>query len=316
MATLRASIHWLCLFPAFLSGNTTYELSSDWSEFEFVVQSKLILVEANVNDLTGYFLFDTGASELILNDYYFPPQHGIKSEDPYFDTNGLGWNYGFSFVKQFCWNNIKREKYHTPCVPMESIEAALDVTLLGIIGQEVFKNATLWMDYEHRKMIIGKNYESFQSFFEKPPHLQHQFEMEGHLPVLSVDIAPLEDLRLGLDSGAMMDLLSDRLERKLRHDAVAKRHFSLLGGSDQYHRSFYFIMRELETQEMFTLRFGKVGFCNLDGMRSYDIQIDGFLGVNFFRLGQVLIDYQTQQIAIWATMNDYTIRLKDRIEEK
>lgn len=316
MATLPAPLYWLCLFPALLSGNTTYELASDWSEFEFLVQSKLILVEATVNEQTGYFLFDTGASELILNDYYFPPQHGIQSEDPYFDTNGLGWNYGFSYVKKFSWNNLNREKYHAPCVPMESIEAALNVTLLGIIGQEVFKNVTLWIDYEHRKMIIGKNYEAFGHFFEKTPHLHYYFETEGHLAILSVDVAPLEDLRLGIDSGAMMNLLSDRLERKLRHDAVAKRYFSLLGGSDHYHRSFYYIMRELEMQELFTVRFSKVGFCNLDGMRSYDIAIDGFMGVNFFRLGQVLLDYQTQQIAIWATVNDYTIRLREQIEEK
>ncbi len=291
-----------------LQSTSTYTLQSPSSEISFLIRSKLILVEGAVNGRVGYFLFDTGASELILNKERFSDGYNDKIRHQFADTGGHGVSQGSIFIGQFDWAGLKREKFFAPCLELGALEAELGEVLLGIIGYDVLRHVDIEVDYYRSAMAIRRPTGEKSSLPVRKPDYHFTFKMDGHIPILRASLGEAGNLRMGLDSGSSMNICDRALRKKIAGRALKKRSIRMQGPGGRTIRTDYYTLESLQVENAYAISYARVALNSLKAFRDYGIHLDGLLGVNFFRLGKVRLNYSSQTIDVWLEHNDYTLR--------
>ncbi|MCB0587464.1 MAG: hypothetical protein KDD06_19375 [Phaeodactylibacter sp.] len=273
------------------------------------VRDKLILVEGEADGQAGYFLFDTGASELILNEAYFPRYEHYNPEMYFADATGQKTIYGYSYISSFSWGGLRREEFYAPRISLLTLEERLGERLLGIIGYEVLRHVDMELDYYQGTITLLRPGPDMSSrSFSVNPDYSFDFRLDRHLPVLNASLGDAEGLSMAIDSGSSVNVCARRLRRKLKSKALQKRTISVQGAVGMIEQSPYFVMESLQVENTFSIAYCRVALGNLDALEEYGFRIDGLLGVNFFRLGRVYLSYQARRILVWLEENDYTLR--------
>lgn len=300
----------LCLTGG-LSGETTYQMSQESCDMPFIIKNKLMLVRGQADSHSGYFLFDTGASELVLNKRFFLRKQGYRTGHIYADVHGRKARHGYSFISHFGWGSLERQNFYAPRLDLSALEAALGEEIIGIIGYDVLRHVEAEVDYYAGQMRLSRAGEGAVPVAEAPrPDLEFSFQLDGHLPVVRCAAGDAGSLLLGIDSGTSVNLMEIRLKKKLAGKAMQQRTIPLLGAGGQEKRAPYFVMESLEVEQAYSVLYSRVAFSDLSMLRNYGFRVDGLIGVNFFRLGRVAINYDTRHIRVWLGDNDYTMRLQ------
>ncbi len=302
--------HLYALAPLLLSfglalAGPAYQMAENPSFLRLHIRNKLILVEGEANGQRGYFLFDTGASELILNQAYFPRHEGHNPGLFFMDVNGNRDYYGHVHIRQFNWGGLRGEDFFAPRLGLAGLEAMLGEKVLGIIGYDVLRHVDLEIDYYQGTLILRRPGMAVQP---SVPDYSFHFQLDGHFPVLRAKLGDAGGLRLAIDSGSSVDICASRLKPKLRGKALQKRAINLQAAAGQVEHTPCFVMDSLQVEGAFSITPCQVALSNLDALKDHGFRLDGLLGVNFFRLGRILLSYRSQRIAVWLGQNDYTMR--------
>ncbi len=302
--------HPYALLPFLLSFNLvlagpSYYMEESASVLQLQIRNKLILVEGQANGQSGFFLFDTGASELILNQAYFPQYEGHNPGFYFADAIGNRNYYGYVHITQFGWGGLRREDFFAPRLDLLALEATLGEQVLGIIGYDVLQHVDLEVDYYQGTLTIRRP--GTASSLPAPDY-SFDFQMDGHFPVLRAKLGEAEGLLLAIDSGSSVDVCASRHKPKLSSKALQKRTIGLQGAAGLIENTPYFVMDSLQVEDAYCITPCRVALGNLEVLGDYGFRIDGLLGVNFFRLGRVLLSYPSRRISVWLGQNDYTIR--------
>ena len=301
----------ILFMPALLWGESKYRMAQESCGLSFIVKNKLILVQGEAGDEAGYFLFDTGASELVLNKRYFGRQRGYESDHQYTDVHGHRGQHGYVFVSHFQWGGLERDHFYTPRLDLSPLEAMLGERIIGIIGYDVLRNVETVVDYYTGSMQLFRIDEiPFPSADGRQPDFIIPFQLDGHLPVIRGAAGEAGKLRLGVDSGASVNLFEIRLRDKLAGKALQQRTIPLLGAGGGEKRTPYFVMENLQVEDAYFIHYSRVALSDLAMLRNFGFQVDGLIGVNFFRLGRVSINYRSRCFRVWLGQNDYTMRLQ------
>ncbi|MCO6491969.1 MAG: hypothetical protein J5I98_26365 [Phaeodactylibacter sp.] len=290
----------------FLLAGPTYHMTEPSSTVPLFIRNKLILVEGQANGQSGYFLFDTGASELALNEAYFPRQEHAAPGTRFADVSGHSIRHGYAFVDSFYWAGLCREAFFGACLDMSALESRLGEKLLGIIGYDVLQHVDLEIDYYRKTMILIRP----GTIPPRPsgPHYTFHFRMNRHLPVLKAGLGDATDLDMAIDSGSSVNVCSSRFKKKLKNKALQKRRVSLLGASGASEQAPYYIMESMVVENAYSIAYCRIALASMGVVDDYSLGVDGLLGVNFFRLGRVFFSYQSRRIDVWLEHNDYTMR--------
>lgn len=301
----------LFFLPSLLCEANTYKMAQESCELSFIIKNKLILVEGHADGHAGYFLFDTGASELVLNKRYFARQRGYNAGHTYTDVHGRRAQHGYVYVSRFRWGSLERDGFYTPRLDLAPLEAALGERIIGIIGYDVLRHVEAVVDYYAGSMQLFR-IDSAPEYPAEPgaPDLEFSFQLDGHLPVVRGAAGPVGRLRLGIDSGTSVNLIEARFREKLEPNAMQRRTIPLLGAGGDEKRIPYLVMESLQVEGVYAEQYSRVAFSDLSMLRNYGFQVDGLIGVNIFRLGKVSLNYQSRRIRVWLGQNDYTLRLQ------
>lgn len=295
--------------PFFINAGPAYNLETVPSVVPIQIRNKLILVEGEVDGRRGLFLFDTGASELILNEAYFP-RHEHYSPDLYFaDAGGHSALHGYTYISSFDWGGLRRHGFFAPRLAMLTLESILEEELLGIIGYDVLQHVDLEFNYYQKTItLLRPGSEVPGTAMRIRPDYTFGFSMNRHLPVVKAKLGDADGLLLAIDSGSSVNVCAHRLKGKLKGRALQKRTIGLHGAAGIIKESPYYIMDSLQVENTYSIAYCRVAFSNLEALEDYGLRVDGLLGVNFFRLGRVFFSYHSRRIAVWLERNDYTLR--------
>jgi len=162
------------------------------SYHHFTVLSNLIVVQAEMNGKVGNYIFDTGATGLVLNADYHKTGNATTSIQGVAKTVSTVHKMD---ILEFRFGNIVKENFTVSCLSLGHIESMINVELAGLIGAQLI---TL-MD---RSMII-----------DQPDHVM-DIRFINNVPTIAVAIGN-EKARMAIDFGASTSLLNESIAANL-----------------------------------------------------------------------------------------------------
>lgn len=273
---------------------------------KFEKSRRMILVKAQVDAQEGYFLVDTGADDLILNQNYFQDYEALTNLGNYKDINGRKKKVEYLFVDQFRWGSLTRSHFYVQQLDFSAVENVFEQKILGLMGFEVFRHFEMVIDYDNEEIILSKLDQKgnpIDPAFETLPDYSFSFTLSAHLPTLEADFGDGEVFNIGLDSGSSINILDRKWKRELAEAAHRKGKIRFMGANASRKVRDYYTVDQVDVQDQFAIRFWKAAIGKLDHFESTEIFIDGIMGINFFEIGRVGINYQQKKIHVWPNPN-------------
>ena len=177
----------------------------EWSdqpviEIPFILDRRLIVVQATVNGAFCNFIFDTGAPGVVLNEKYF-------NQDDSFTIHNIDF-YG---------NKIRQQLL--TIMDLSGVEQPLSSTIHGLIGKELFERYAILFDYSSKTItLIAPDH---LSAFEKHTLKRKRasvvaLNMRDHIPLFTIEIKE-QQLTIGIDSGAEVNLMDESYFKLFRN---------------------------------------------------------------------------------------------------
>lgn len=284
---------------AFLRAPTTPSPLMVYTPFDAMIAPLDIMngmpyVNAKLDNKTGWFLLDTGAPMLVLNEQKTAEEGSIPAAS--FSTN---FNLTSTKVKQFGWAGIERKNLDALVLDISHLENSSHKNLIGIIGYEILKDFELFIDYQNDQVLLlqpGTNHLHKAA----TPLATLSFELQGHLPVIAVQVGD-EVMRFGLDTGAGVNLMDDDCKNTLPPTLVTSLGTEEIRSIDQRSSRVDGILLEEVQVAGLTLDTMKFLFTELTDLEvKSGIKIDGLLGFPFFEQVKCSIDYANRKLHIWS----------------
>ncbi|HSF52522.1 MAG TPA: retropepsin-like aspartic protease [Algoriphagus sp.] len=264
----------------------------------FHLVRNLIIVQASANEKEGYFIVDTGVSEIILNNRYFD---GRPTSEKFYGVNGIEIDKEISFIK-FNLGGFEKKVIAT-VTDFTALEKIAGIELLGVVGNGVFKDCELVLDYTFKEITIYQlnkdgNRLSSKSIHQKPQVTLPIFVARG-LPFLEVN-AKGKQLKMILDTGASANVIDSR-----EIDHINTSLFRVGVDSMASFGQDIIAVKSLKVNEL------KVGMLNCPPMKTvffplnqlnqnqWGITIDGILGFEFLSNFRVAINFRKREISLW-----------------
>lgn len=284
-----------------------YVLAAKKEVVPIEISKRLILVKAKINQQQGYFLFDTGVSHLVLNERHFDHFTQFDFKHAVTDVNGVVSDSKHVSVKSFRWGKLSRKNFLAPQINLSHLEHSLGKKLLGLIGYQVIKSLEIIIDYDEKTLtLIDLNKDGLPSIaYSTPADYQFDFKLFRYMPVLEVSFANKLTLQLGLDSGSTLNMINKSLEKQFKPISKSNRRISFKGALSEVWEANYLLMENVAIENQVAWRFWKAAFEDLSHMHEHQVPIDGLLGINFFRMGRVAINFKKKEIKVWEKLNGY-----------
>lgn len=298
-----------CLSKAQSKKDKEYNLFS----VSFKLIAKMIFAEATVDGQTGYFIVDTGAPELILNKSYFNSQRGAHTIQ---DARGYSANLQTTFVS-FSLAAIHIKNKRAFVADLKHLERDRHIKILGVIGQSVFKNHELILDYDSKELIFIKldkkgNRLSISPFYSEPAR-KIAFKLNGHLPCIEAAIGGTF-FTIGIDSGAGLNVLDVRFQEQLAPYCSDFRQANIQSFSRLKTSSKAALLESVELEEM-KYPAMRTAFREVDALSKGlgPGKVHGLFGYEFLRHYTISINYKKKELSIWdADINESLITRFDK----
>jgi predicted aspartyl protease len=263
----------------------------------------LILIEANAGGEKGNFILDTGAPRLVLNLTYF------RKAEPRLLTSAGGISGGITnvlhlVVDQFKMGNYSYKNIDADVVNLGHLEDLKDEKILGLIGLNLLKNFTVFIDYNHNliKLKLLKKKDVFNFHDQLKVNNDSLKKMPIKLTynkLILLGIIAGKKLNFIIDTGAESNILDSRLPNKVL-DNVDITGRILLGGTGKKKVEALNGLANGLTLGGISIQEIPVIVTNLKDMcLAFDFCIDGMLGFDFLSLQKVEINFVTKEMYLW-----------------
>ncbi len=255
---------------------------------DFVIQQNLILTKAKINSVEGFFILDSGAPNLILNNRIFKNSAGPVSGQT------LTGDCPFSSItaKNFEWKNITIKKVTALTIDLTHYEQLLNEQIIGLIGMDILKDHALLIDFSNDEVKLLENGGYLLSAM---PDLSLPLIMNGDLVCLQVRLNG-EKLLFGLDTGSKINIIQKGI-LPLKADQSLKQ-FKLTGLNQESQMvtarsegGLQLNDRVLEAPMKYLMIDLREQFC--------PTPIQGIFGAPFFQQAKLLLDFKNEQIHFW-----------------
>lgn len=273
----------------------TVFMKSPYREIPFQLLNGMIMVEAIINHQNGYFILDTGAPMLVVNESRF---RGSPRSSTAAGCSGV-FQVGEHTIRHFSWAGIEQYELKALTTDLSHLEVATGKKILGLIGFNLLRNQELFIDYEQRRIILFSPDKNPLHRILNPIYTS-TLSMYHHLPVIEfrIDGRPF---RFGLDTGSESNLI-DRCKLALLNksliDTIKEEEIQ---GLDKKIRRVPVIQVSNSTWEGMAvdqLEYLVTDLCHLKDRRHPD-SLDGLLGFNFFKPLKISINYRERKFYLW-----------------
>lgn len=265
----------------------------------FDLIGKLIAVEAVINGKNGRFIIDTGAETLVLNSRYFS---GLKNKEE------VAKNFAGSNIKignrlvRFSWDGEVEQKMLAAIADLKLLEKQLGLKLMGYIGYEALKEYELIFDFQNKEIglfaLDQRGRRKSSSTLHARATKVFDIKPNGFMPYLHINLGACK-LKLGLDSGAALNLFKPEVSKKLKNRFTAEEIRSVLG----------FDGREIKMSSQWLKGFELNGL-NWPAMRCLIVDLkhindnlradlDGILGFDFLSRYKIGFNYKKNELYVW-----------------
>lgn len=262
-----------------------------------------ILLGATIDGREGFVILDTGAPMLILNTQHFSGSRDLSAGQPASGLDGPVQSTATTHAT-LQLGDLTWKKEYARLYDLTHLEAAKKVTILGLLGTDLFRDFELVIDAATHQLHFfrldpqGRPLDPDSAW--TAPDLVLPFKRKGHLPYVEAGVGD-QRLRLAIDSGAGVAVLRRDRQALLRPFLEAAKTIRVrgIGGDSQ----------SLPTLWLHGLTLGDLPFppqkVVLTHLRSINQllggpELDGLLGFEFLRHYRTAINFKKRQIRLWA----------------
>lgn len=261
---------------------------------------KLILIEGTVEDQTGHFILDLGASDIILNNRYYK---GSK-EKP---AEAFGINGTVSEVEKTwataTFGGVEWKRRLAHILSLRHLEKSKGVKILGLVGGKFFHRYQLLIDLS--KMEIGISRDAKRNVIDLlgdgfiEPDAILPFKYKGGMPWIEVRIAS-RYFKFGLDTASEFSLMDTKWLPFVEDLLFNRRTVNTRGISSKTKSVLRGKLAQLEVGALSCYPMSTL-FTNMRiiNQNLAGATLDGLLGFDFLRQFKVLVNYHSKEILIW-----------------
>lgn len=261
----------------------------------FKLVGNAMFVAASINGQPGTFLFDTGASDLIVNSKYFS---GKEERSEIVGLYGEVKTVQHLIAQQIEIAGTKIGKDLALVMDLSALEQVKKLPISGIIGYSVLKEFELQFDFENQQIMLFKqkkkgkqrpdgSYATANAF---------DFKMSGHIPYLEMQLGD-KLVRMGIDSGSERNILQPQMLDVQQFEPIGV--LRLAGISTEGIRQEKGYVRDVHLGGL-SLDKLEVILADLKSVSAeLPVELHGILGVKFLKDYKVAINYQLRKIYLW-----------------
>ena len=172
----------------------------------FEVINGMIIIQAEIDNEVGNYIFDTGAEELILNKKVDSSSTMFSSINGDIATEEVRIN--LLRIGKLTHNTLKAYT-----ADLASMESYLNISLQGVIGCNLFLPRKIKIDFDSNEIILSSTNDLT---IGRKDYVK--FEMQDGVPVCSVSIGDVEYL-FGFDTGATIHVIDENVLSKFNEHA-------------------------------------------------------------------------------------------------
>lgn len=263
----------------------------------FKLVGRLIAVEAQADTVAGTFIIDTGAERLLLNRHHYRE----RQTEQFVSMGNTGAVEAVSnrWVDSLVWDNFLFKNVRANVLDLSHIERKKRIRLVGIIGQQVFEDFELLLDFQSQQIILTRlDKDGFRLDAEaiwETPYDSMDFKLARHLIMIEASVQGRR-LKFNLDSGAEVNLLDRRVHRRVLDDFEIIKRAKMVGVGQQEIEVLAGMLRNVSygnqnDESMRTL------ITNLLQMGvNFGTRIDGVIGYEFLSSRRTLINYKRKKL--------------------
>jgi hypothetical protein len=276
-----------------------YSLSNPTvTSVSFQLTRNLIIVKASVNGREGLFILDTGVSEIILNNRYF---NGMPTGEKFYGISGSEMDKEIEAIR-FDIGGFEKNVVAI-VTDFTALEKISGLELFGVIGNSIFKNCEVVLDYIFKELTIYQldkkgNRLTSKNIHQRPLDTLSIIIGRG-VPYVEVN-ANGQRLKMSVDSGATANVMDIRGMDRLNSSflQVTEGSMASFGPKKVPVKSQIIdklIVGNLSCPPMKTL------FVNMDHLNKSPsgIRVDGILGYEFLSNFRVAINFRKKEIYLW-----------------
>ncbi|MEZ4994535.1 MAG: pepsin/retropepsin-like aspartic protease family protein [Saprospiraceae bacterium] len=263
----------------------------------FKMVGRLIAVEARADTVAGTFIVDTGAERLLLNRNHFRERYYEQFTSV--GNTGMVQAVSQRWVDSLFWDNLTFPEVKANVLDLSHIERKKHIRLVGIIGQNVFADFELFLDFQSQQLVLTRldaagNRLDPDAIWESP-YDSLDFRLVEHLIMVEAEVQG-RTLKFNLDSGAEVNLLDRRVKRKVLDDFEIVKRVKMVGTGQKQIEVLAGVLHHVrcgnqENEEMRTL------ITNLSQMSTnFGTRIDGVIGYEFLNSRRTLINYKRRKL--------------------
>lgn len=260
---------------------------------------RLYLIEAEVDGMRGNFVFDTGATSLVLNQTYFRQFQGNRGWSG--GIAGTGSVTGTRQVGELRIGDIRIENIQADVAQLGQIENQRQVRILGLIGMDILKAYELVIDLRSQSLelhALGRDGSHLQhADHDWEPDLLCQVVMRNGIMFIRGEISG-EQLDFCLDTGAETNVVCSSCRKNILSSVKINRRTTLTGVGGQSAEVLYGAMTDfaLGDQKFAPMQTIVTSLAALSA--AYDFPVDGVLGFDFFVRGKMRINLVKEELGI------------------
>jgi predicted aspartyl protease len=264
---------------------------------------RLFLIEGKIDNLTGNFLFDTGAAQLVLNSTYFRKYLSVIESGGGGITGSTG-GIQRTVIKKLDVGGLMYKEVNADVTGLGHIENRRGVKILGLFGVGMLKGLEMVIDINHNELRLyrldrtGNRISARKNEFRAD--VTEKVEFYHNILFVKARIGG-KVLDFCLDTGAESNVLNSYAPKKVLSTVTILRRSDLMGvGSGEAEVLLGnlndFVLGERAISNMQTI------IASLDALSaSYGYPIDGMLGYDFFEKGEICINLVKNELKISFT---------------
>jgi len=261
---------------------------------------RLFLIEARIGEQTGNFVFDTGASKLVLNQTYF--RQNLIPVDSH--AGGITGNVDQVYqtrIKRIDFSEIHCENLLADVINLGHIENRRGSKILGLLGMNMFRNYEMVINYRRNELQLFPIDNAGKRINFQADSLITDFicpiKEKGGVAFLEAAIGG-KVLDFCLDTGAEANVLSSSLSKKVMNTISITNRSDLTGTGSNCIEVLYGTMNEffIEKQPLHPMQ---TMITDMDAMAmAYNYPLSGVLGYDFFEKGIVCINLLKKELGM------------------
>jgi len=258
----------------------------------------LFMIEAKINEQEGNLIFDTGATELVLNRTYFRKYSSYEKQSGGGITGSMNTVYG-TILNKIDVSGLFYKQVAADLADLGHIEDKRGVKILGLFGIKMINNLEVIFDAAHSELRLNRVDEDGNRLDAEGNSMEFEFtqklDTRCHFMMIKGRISDKE-LIFCLDTGAEINVLSNSVPKKVMETVQISRRSTLGGSKSGSVEALYGTMNEFEFGEY---QFGNMNTVMIDlssMCEAYGCNIDGMLGYDFWQKGVFCFNCRKKEI--------------------